>query len=547
MPSSTTATRVQPAPDQKGRLHSYRRPLLVAVLPAVYVAVTLFGFWWIDISWSSLIAGWDDTVRLLQRMSPPTFPPLAELLSQLWETALIAVAGTGLATIASVPLAAAAASTYQGTRVLQTASRIIIVVTRAIPTLIFAMIFVRIFGLGPLAGGLAVAVHSVGMIAKLYADTLEEQKQTPVEAITASGASRLQTFVGTVWSRSIPALVGIVLFRLDINIRASAVLGLVGAGGIGVALQTAMGSLNYPRAAGIVLVILVLILALEALSASARRKLSAHRNSMSLSQLLPAGRQPHVVGWDRRRASRMLLGFGVVALFIYSVGVLDFNISRVTSSLPGLWTLLSGLIPPAFSTDILLGVMESLVMAMTATTVGVVIGLFIAVLSTDLLIRSKAVSGALQMFVVLVRGVPDIVVALLFVAALGLGPFAGFLALALSCTAFAAKFFTDTLKELDPAPREALEAAGASRLQIAVSAVWPQFIPSFLGNGMFTSDLALREATVLGIVGAGGIGFLLHESTMTLHYETTSAILLLLIVVVFAIESAARWVRRQTF
>ena len=72
-------------------------------------------------------------------------------------------------------------------------------------------------------------------------------------------------------------------------------------------------------------------------------------------------------------------------------------------------------------------------------------------------------------------------------------------------------------------------------------------MPAFLGNSLFTSDLALRESAVLGIVGAGGVGFLLHESTATLHYETTSAILILLIVVVFAIESAARWVRRQVF
>jgi phosphonate transport system permease protein len=148
---------------------------------------------------------------------------------------------------------------------------------------------------------------------------------------------------------------------------------------------------------------------------------------------------------------------------------------------------------------------------------------------------------------VLMRGVPDIVYALLFVAALGLGPFAGFLALAISCTALAAKFFTDSLEGLDPAPRQALEATGASKLQVLVSGVWPQFFPSFLGNGLFTSDLALRESAVLGIVGAGGVGFLLHESTATLHYETTSAILVCLIVVVFAIESAARWVRRQVF
>lgn len=546
---TSTAT-APPAPAPAGaadRSRPGRRPLLAGVLPAVYLATAVFGCWWIDVSLSSVLAGWQDTWRLLQRMTPPTFGPVGELVSLVIQTLLIAVAGTGLATIASVPLAAAAASTYTGSRVVQVLARALIIVTRAIPSLVFAIIFVRVFGLGPMAGGLAIAVHSVGMIAKLYADALEEQDGAPVEAITATGATRLQTFLSTVWSRSVPTLAGIVLYRLDINIRASAVLGLVGAGGIGVALQTAMGSLNYPRAAGIVLVIVGLILLLELLSVTVRRRLSTHRRANTASQLFSAGREPFTLGWDGPRVRRLLLGLGTAVLFGYSLWALNADLGRVRDSLPNLWSLLSGMVPPAFSVEILVAVMESLLMAMTATTVGVVLGLVLALLATDLLVRNSVISGAVRLLVVLMRGVPDIIFALLFVAALGLGPFAGFLALSISCTALAAKFFTDSLENLDPAPREALEATGASRLQVLVSGVWPQFVPAFLGNSLFTSDLALRESAVLGIVGAGGVGFLLHESTATLHYETTSAILILLIVVVFAIESAARWVRRQVF
>ena len=133
----------------------------------------------------------------------------------------------------------------------------------------------------------------------------------------------------------------------------------------------------------------------------------------------------------------------------------------------------------------------------------------------------------------------------MFVAALGLGPFAGFLALTISCTALGAKFFTDALLNLDPLPMRALEATGAGRLQVFVSAVWPQFVPSFIANTLFTSDLALRESAVLGIVGAGGVGFILQESIVSLDYQTTAGILVGLIVVVVALETVAQQARRK--
>jgi phosphonate transport system permease protein len=547
MANAVTAPAPSRAQTTTARRRFRRRSLLVAALPAAYLAVALFGTWWMDLSLASLVAGWEDTARLLGRMFPPTFGNPGDIAALLVQTLLIALAGTGLAALASVPLAAAAASTFTGSRPVQTAARAVIVLTRAVPSLVFAIIFVRVFGLGPMAGGLAIAFHSVGMIAKMLADSFEEQDRLPAEAARAAGLNRLQVFAATVWSRAVPAFTSIVLYRLDINIRASAVLGLVGAGGIGVALQSAMGSLNYRRAAGIVLVIIALILLLEAISVAIQRRVSTHSRAGTNPVLLPAGRESHQPGWDVRRGGRLALGLSAVALFGYALWSLEADWSRLQDSLPNVWILVSGMFPPAFSTDILIGVMESLVMAMTATVAGVLVGLPLALVSTGLLLGNRALSAAVRTLVVLMRGVPDIVYALLFVAALGLGPFAGFLALAISCTALAAKFFTDSLEGLDPAPRQALEATGASKLQVLVSGVWPQFFPSFLGNGLFTSDLALRESAVLGIVGAGGVGFLLHESTATLHYETTSAILVCLIVVVFAIESAARWVRRQVF
>lgn len=542
---STTLERPTARPPAPRRDRPPRPSLATIAIPLAYVAVTIFAIWWLDIRPEALLAGMEDIARLLQRMVPPTTGDPGNLFALAIETLWIAIAGTGIATIVSVFLAAAASRHYTGPRIIRWIARGLIVVTRAIPSLVFALVLVRIVGLGPLAGGLAIAFHSVGMIGKMFADVFEELGPAPREAIRSVGATRAQNFVATTLSRALPSMTSIVLYRLDINIRASAVLGLVGAGGIGLALQTAIGSLDYRRALGIILVIVILLLALEALAYLAQRALSEHADERSASQLYGSGRSPGSPGWNRSRALRVASGVGVAVVFVISLVQVLGDPPQFARVWDNAVRVLGGFFPPTFTPAIAYGIFESVIMALSATTFGVILGLVITVLSTRHLIRFEPLALALRGLMVLLRGVPDIIFALLFVAALGLGPFAGFLALAISCTALAAKFFTDALMRVDPAPLRALEATGATRLQVFVSGVWPQFVPSFIGNSLFTSDLALRESAVLGIVGAGGIGFLLDESVATLHYDVTAGILIALVIVVVALEVIAGWARRK--
>ncbi|GAA4055519.1 phosphonate ABC transporter, permease protein PhnE [Actinomadura miaoliensis] len=520
------------------------RAVVAAGLLAAAVTVTCVTFWWIGLSPLTLAAGLGDTRRLLERMLPPEFPAAGDIVSLIVETLLIAVAGTGLAALASVPLAFAAAHTRPGRGLARPVARLVIVLTRAVPTLVFAILFVRAFGLGPLAGALAVAVHSVGMIAKLLADAIEEADPVPAEAVRACGARETQVAFSNVLPRVLPALVAVVLYRLDINIRASSVLGVVGAGGIGVALQTALGSLDYRRAAGVICVIIVLILLLELLSVAIRRHSGEDRSAGSAA--LPAGRRArHDVGWDRDRVLRFAGSGTAVAVFLVALWSLDLSLDRLAGAWPNVRAMLTGMWPPAFSGEIFMGVLESLLMALGAASVGTLGGLVLALLTATGVAPWRPLSALVRALVVVMRGIPDLVYALLFVAALGLGPFAGFLALWISCTALAAKFFTDSLERLDPVPHEALTSVGATRPQAFTAGIWPQFVPSFTGNGLFVADLALRESIVLGIVGAGGVGYLMQESIATLRYDVTCAIVIAIAVVVYGIEALARLARRH--
>jgi phosphonate transport system permease protein len=131
------------------------------------------------------------------------------------------------------------------------------------PDLLFAVLFVRALGIGVLPGILALALHSIGMLGKLFADAIEQADPGPREAVRSTGAGYFPEMLNAVVPQVIPSWIGTFVYRIDINLRMSVVLGFVGAGGIGFALQDALRGLIYPRALGIVLVILVIIAAME--------------------------------------------------------------------------------------------------------------------------------------------------------------------------------------------------------------------------------------------------------------------------------------------
>ena len=151
------------------------------------------------------------------------------------------------------------------------AARGVISLTRSVPDLVWALLFVTAVGLGPFPGALALGVHSIGMLGRLFAEVIEDMDMGPVEALTLTGASRLQVFAHAVVPGVLPSLLGIALYRFDENLRSSLVLGFVGAGGIGFFLLTAMNLFQYQTVAFLLIVTFVLVTCAERMSAYLRR------------------------------------------------------------------------------------------------------------------------------------------------------------------------------------------------------------------------------------------------------------------------------------
>ncbi|MBR0684130.1 phosphonate ABC transporter, permease protein PhnE [Roseomonas eburnea] len=217
---------------------------------------------------------WDAPTQgadLVGRMFPPAWSYASVLWKPLWDTISMATLGTALAVVFGVPLAFLAAHNTTPSRlVVRPVALFAIVASRSINSLIWALILVIILGPGMLAGILAIALRSVGFIAKLLYEAIEESDPTQIEAIEATGASRAQVLAWAIVPQVMPAFAGITVFRWDINIREATVLGLVGAGGIGMQMQASINVLAWPQVTTIFVLILGTVLVSEWLSARVR-------------------------------------------------------------------------------------------------------------------------------------------------------------------------------------------------------------------------------------------------------------------------------------
>jgi len=211
---------------------------------------------------------------LLVRMWPPDLAHYyPEVHRALVETLHMATLGTVLAFALAVPVALLAARNVCRIPALNALAQVLLVSSRSVNSLVWALIFVAVFGPGPAAGTVAIAFRSIGFVGKLLAEAIEESAPGPLEALRAAGAPPAAVLLKGLWPQVQPAFWGIALFRWDINLRESAVLGLVGAGGIGVALNDAIDFFQWDRVATVLLAILAVVLIAEVVVTRIRARL----------------------------------------------------------------------------------------------------------------------------------------------------------------------------------------------------------------------------------------------------------------------------------
>ncbi len=461
------------------------------------------------------------------------------------ETLAIATAGMAVAMLISVPLAMASTRALSISAIgpgrgvgrsqwLRSGVRLIMTILRGIPDLVWALLFVRVFGLGPAAGVLALGLTYGGMLAKVYSEILESGDTRPAKALLESGASRSAALLHGLIPGSAQELLSYTVYRWECAVRASVVMGFVGAGGLGQLMDQAMKMLNGGESASILLVFLGLVLAADGLSGQLRRRLGdAGLRGARQWGMSPGAATLLVLLAVSVVASVLYLDIGLAALFtLESAGLMgDFVLRFFPPDLSAEWLARVGK-----------GALETLAISVVGTLLAAVGGLLLALPASG---RYAGMLQAPARFVLnSLRSVPELVWATITVLAAGLGAFAGTLALALHTAGVLGRLFAEALENAPEPPSQALRDAGSGSIASHLYGTLPEVAPQLLAYTLYRWEMNIRMAAVLGFVGAGGLGQLLHVSLSLFHHAQASTVIAAMLLLSVLVDEASGRLRR---
>jgi phosphonate transport system permease protein len=452
----------------------------------------------------------DHTLSLLLSFFPPVLTPsyLLALRGPVLETIGLTLGAMTIAFAVSLPLGVAAGLRLPGTRALLGA----LAAFRAIPDLTLAILCVIIFGIGPGAGMVALALYYTAAVSKMFADILRTAPRRPLDALSGTGASRLQIALYGLIPLKQGDLLAYGAYEFESALRASVVIGAVGGGGLGSELVGSLASFDFRHVTTQLLVLVILIAGLD-----------------------------RVATWLKRHP-RWLLALpplGLAALWIYAPRLFAFDHAVRT---------IADMFPPEITAqgwaELPQRVWETIWMALVGTLGAAVAALLFGAASARSIAPSW-LSIPVRRLMELLRTVPEVVWGLVLIAVAGVGPVAGAWALGIHSAGSLARLFADALDNALREPQLAIAGTGASAVVVGAYATAPLALGPLAAHTLFRLEWNLRMATVLGLIGAGGVGQALYNAQQLFFYKQMLAYVIITWVLVASVDFASERLRRR--
>ena len=449
-----------------------------------------------------MIEALGNLLRLIGSFFPPdlSLSYLHALLVPIAQTIGMAAAGMLVAFALGIPLAVAIATRAPGHRVIVG----VLSALRAIPDLTLAILAVVLLGLGPAAGIAALAVFYTAMVGRVFGDLFLAADAAPLEALRATGAPRVAIAAFGLIPLTQADLLTFGTYAFECAMRASIIVGAVGGGGIGTELVGNLNNLDYHRTLTLVIVLVALVAGVDGFGMLAR---------------------------SRPRLVLLLVPLGLVSLWLYRPQLFAFGHAMHT---------FAAMFPPQLRAvqvaSLPLVIAQTLAIAVGGTLLGAALAFPLSLAAARRLVP-VAVALAVRRVLDIARAIPELVFGVILVVTVGIGPLAGALALGLHSAGVLGKLYAESFENVPVAPIAALASTGARSLPLIAFGFVPLALGPMVVHTLFRLEWNVRAATVVGLIGAGGVGQALFQAQQLFFYRQ----MLAYVVVTWALVALSDW------
>jgi phosphonate transport system permease protein len=451
-----------------------------------------------------------NSLSILRGFFPPDLSPhyLAALIEPVMESIGMTAAAMLLAYLISLPLGLFLAARGSGTGIVHA----VLSGVRAIPDLTLAIFCVIFVGVGPAAGTIAMAIFYTASVSKIFGDLLRTADNGPLEALRATGASPIQTSVFGLVQLKLSDLLTYGSYEFESAIRASVIVGAVGGGGLGAELVGTLNAFDFQRTTTLLLVLVLMVAAIDQITVRLRRRpvwllLFVPLAAYALWHYLP------------EQTSLMHAGRTIAAMFPPEIGA-------------DAWAHVPRLLA------------ETGEIALFGTLFGALLALPLGLMSARN-VTPPLLACAARRILEVARAVPEVVWGLVLVAVAGVGPVAGIIALGLHSAGCLGRLYAESFENVRPAPVMAVASTGASTVAVASFATIPLALAPLSVHTLFRLEWNLRQAAVVGMIGAGGIGQALFEAQQLFFYRQMIAYVFITWALVLAVDRVSAWTRKK--
>ncbi len=483
-----------------------------------------------------IVKGLPSMGSLFKRMLRPNPDYIKEVGEKLLETIEMAAIASLAGTILALPLSILISKNIAPSKIAWRGLNLFFALLRTIPSLVWAALLVSIFSIGKFSGIVALSIGSFLASLKMFKDYIESINENILDSTRSVGASNFQVLKFCVFPTIIEQAFAIFFMVLEINIRGASVLGFVGAGGIGQIMWRDLNHLRYDNLSTLILILLLTIFIIDYLSLKIRKRF----RSLSMDYKT-------MDSFKKHKRSKNILSIVIILFLLVSIyKTIGINKERMLLGLGQGSTIIRRMISfdLSYMDKLIKGMIESLSIALFATVLGGVFSLILTYFASYNLSNNKYTVGLVKLFINLLRTFPSIVIAIIFFRGVGPGPLAGVMALTVYTTGVLTKQYSEVIESLPERLLNSIKVTGARNISIYKDSALPASWPNFISLLLYRLESNIRNSTVLGIIGAGGVGTSLTMNITWRNWERVGLLIAGISITVFLIDLLSNYIRK---